>query len=84
MRIEHPNARAITPEESQELEILRVKIEKASEDGVITRTEFESIKASMFTHGSNSAEQIYRQVTLYRHLVSDRINKGELILEAPQ
>jgi hypothetical protein len=84
MRIERPNARKITPKESQELEYLRVKIEQAIEDGIMTRIEFESIKAIMFTDKSNNAEQISRQVTLYRHLVSDKLNNGELIIESPQ
>jgi hypothetical protein len=84
MKIEHPNARAITPEENQELEYLRIKIERAIEDGIITRIELESIKAIMFANSTHNAAQINRQVTLYRHLVSDKINTDELIIEAPQ
>ena len=84
MKIEHPHSLEITPEESQELEYLRVKIERAIEDGVITRIEFESIKTIMFSNKKNNPDQIFRQVTLYRHLVVEKMNNGELIFESPQ
>jgi hypothetical protein len=84
MRIERPNQPAITPEEREELEYLRVRIEQVIEDGVITRIEFESIKMIMFTNKKNNPAQIIRQVTLYRNLVLEKLNNGELILESPQ
>jgi hypothetical protein len=84
MKIERPNSLKITPEESQELEYLRVTIERAIKDGVITRIEFESIKTIMFSNKKNNPDQILRQVTLYRHLVVEKMNNGELIFESPQ
>ena len=84
MKIECPNSLKITPEESQELEYLRVTIERAIKDGVITRIEFESIKTIMFSNKKNNPDQILRQVTLYRHLVVEKMNNGELIFESPQ
>jgi hypothetical protein len=84
MKIERPNSLKITPEESQELEYLRVTIERAIKDGVITRIEFESIKMIMFSNKKNNPDQILRQVTLYRHLVVEKMNNGELIFESPQ
>ncbi len=84
MKIEHPKSLEITPEESQELEYLRVTIERAIKDGVITRIEFESIKTIMFSNKKNNPDQILRQVTLYRHLVVEKMNNGELIFESPQ
>ncbi|GCL50156.1 hypothetical protein NIES3804_17180 [Microcystis aeruginosa NIES-3804] len=84
MKIERPNSLEITSEESQELEYLRVKIERAIQDGVITRIEFESIKTIMFSNKKNNPDQILRQVTLYRHLVVEKLNNGELIFESPQ
>jgi hypothetical protein len=84
MKIERPHSLEITPEESQELEYLRVKIERAIEDGVITRIEFESIKTIMFSNKKNNPDQILRQVTLYRHLAVEKMNNGELIFESPQ
>ena len=84
MKIERPNSLKITPEESQELEYLRVTIERAIKDGVITRVEFESIKMLMFSNKKNNPDQILRQVTLYRHLVVEKLNNGELIFESPQ
>jgi hypothetical protein len=84
MKIERPHSLEITPEESQELEYLRVTIERAIEDGVITRIEFESIKMIMFSNKKNNPDQILRQVTLYRHLVLEKMNNGELIFESPQ
>lgn len=84
MKIERPNQPAITPEEREELEYFRVKIEQVIADGVITRIEFESIKMIMFTNKKNNPAQIIRQVTLYRNLVIEKLNNGELILESPQ
>ena len=84
MKIERPHSLEITPEESQELEYLRVTIERAIKDGVITRIEFESIKMIMFSNKKNNPDQILRQVTLYRHLVLEKLNNGELIFESPQ
>ena len=84
MKIEFPNSLKITPEESQELEYLRVTIERAIKDGVITRVEFESIKMLMFSNKKNNPDQILRQVTLYRNLVVEKLNNSELIFESPQ
>ncbi|MCA2643076.1 MAG: hypothetical protein EWV49_08495 [Microcystis aeruginosa Ma_QC_Ch_20071001_S25] len=84
MKIERPNSLKITPEESQELEYLRVTIERAIKDGVITRIEFESIKMLMFSNKKNNPDQILRQVTLYRNLVVEKLNNSELIFESPQ
>ena len=84
MKIERPNSLKITPEESQELEYLRVTIERAIKDGVITRVEFESIKMIMFSNKKNNPDQILRQVTLYRNLVVEKLNNSELIFESPQ
>ena len=84
MKIERPNSLKITPEESQELEYLRVTIERAIKDGVITRIEFESIKMIMFSNKKNSPDQILRQVTLYRNLVVEKLNNSELTFESPQ
>lgn len=84
MKIECPNSLKITPEESQELEYLRVTIERAIKDGVITRIEFESIKMLMFSNKKNNPDQILRQVTLYRKLVVEKLNNSELIFESPQ
>ncbi|MBD2118278.1 MAG: hypothetical protein EWV63_15760 [Microcystis aeruginosa Ma_OC_H_19870700_S124] len=53
-------------------------------DGVITRIEFESIKTIMFSNKKNNPDQILRQVTLYRHLVVEKLNNSELIFESPQ
>jgi hypothetical protein len=84
MKIERPNSLKITPEESQELEYLRVTIERAIKDGVITRVEFELIKMLMFSNKKNNPDQILRQVTLYRNLVVEKLNNSEPIFESPQ
>ncbi|NCR13310.1 MAG: hypothetical protein GPJ24_10675 [Microcystis aeruginosa SX13-11] len=84
MKIERPNSLEITPEENQELEYLRVTIERAIKDGVITRVEFELIKMLMFSNKKNNPDQILRQVTLYRNLVVEKLNNSEPIFESPQ
>lgn len=84
MKVEHPNELPITEEEAKELEHLKKTIEKAIEDGVITRSEFETIKASIFRPGITSASQLNREIALYRQLVAEKLGTGELFVEPPQ
>lgn len=84
MEIERPNSLEITPEQSQELEYLRVTIEGAIKDGVITRIEFESIKTILFSKKKSHPDQILWRVTLYRHLVVEKLNNSKVIFESPQ
>jgi glucose-6-phosphate dehydrogenase assembly protein OpcA len=78
MHVERPTANNPTPEEVQELEALKARIERAIADGILTHDEFDSLKATIFNHGTPSADQLYRELTLYRTLVTEKINQGEL------
>ncbi|MEG3436112.1 hypothetical protein V0288_03190 [Pannus brasiliensis CCIBt3594] len=84
MKVEHPNELPITEAEAKELEHLKKTIERAIEDGVITRAEFETIKGSIFRQGIISASQLNREISLYRQLVADKLGTGEIFAEPPQ
>jgi DNA-binding GntR family transcriptional regulator len=84
MQAEYPNERTITEEEIRELEEIRSTIEKAIEDGFLSRVEFDRIKGQIFHTGITTVAQLRRESDLYRHLVSEKIYTGELIAEPPQ
>ncbi len=84
MKVEYPNEAAITEEEVKELERLKAMIEKAIEDGFLSRSEFEAIKAKIFQQGITSAGQLNREIMLYRELVAEKVGTGELFVEPPQ
>jgi uncharacterized membrane protein YebE (DUF533 family) len=83
MKIERPNAKDSTPEEVQELEKLKAMVERAMADGVITPQEFQALQAEVFAHGNPSADQLYRELELYRKMVTEKTQSGELWEEPP-
>jgi uncharacterized membrane protein YebE (DUF533 family) len=83
MKIEKPNAKDPTPEEVRELEKLKAMVELFIADGVITPLEFQALRTEVFAHGTPSAEQLYRELELYRKMVTEKIQSGELREEAP-
>jgi hypothetical protein len=83
MKVEHPNEEPIAEEEARELERLKITIERAIEDGRLTRAEFDTIKASIFREGSTTAAQLNREIVLYRQLVSEKIERGEIFVDPP-
>ena len=74
MEISIPKGQEPTPEELQELEKLKVIIEKAIEDGKLTGAEFERIKAAIRVDKKVTVEE----VELVRTLIYDKIESGEL------
>jgi L-lysine 2,3-aminomutase len=84
MQAEYPNERTITEEEIRELEEIRSTIALAIEDGFLSRMEFDRIKGKIFSTGITTVAQLRRESDLYRHLVSEKIYTGELIVEPPQ
>lgn len=83
MEIDRPNAQEPTAEELQKLERLKDIIERAMADGKITTDEYQRIKSEIYAQGKSSADQFYREIELYRSLVQEKLEKGELEYEAP-
>lgn len=83
MEIDRPNAREATAEELEKLEKLKQLIERAMADGKITSDEYQKIQLEIYAHGKTSTEQFYRKIELYRTLVQEKLEKGELEYEAP-
>lgn len=67
-----------TPEEVKKLEKLKARIERAVVDGKISGQEMEDIQNEIMTDGKGSAEQIYRELELYRILVEQKLETGDL------
>ncbi|HEY9849089.1 MAG TPA: hypothetical protein V6D28_06505 [Leptolyngbyaceae cyanobacterium] len=74
MKVEHPNAEKPTPEELAQLERLQRAIENAVADGKISRQELDNIRAVTFADRKVTVAEL----ELYRKLVLDKIEKGEL------
>lgn len=70
-------ARALTPEEQQELENLKQVVEKAISDGVLTQEERNEITAAMKADGKVTFEEL----EMVRQLVCDKVASGELKAE---
>lgn len=74
MEISRPQAPAPTPEELEDLEKLKAVIDRAVADGKITQGELAQMRA-VVTHDGKITPQ---EVELYRTLIIEKINKGEL------
>ncbi len=74
MKMERPDAQSPSPEELEELEKLRVLIERAADDGKITKVEMESIKAAIAADGKVTFEEL----DLCQKLIWEKIKSGEL------
>jgi uncharacterized membrane protein YebE (DUF533 family) len=77
MEISHPNRQELTPEEKQELEKLRIIVEKATEDGIITQGERERIATAMRADGKILREEL----ELVRTLIGEKVSQGELTID---
>ena len=83
MQFDRPNSQEPTAEELQKLERLKGIIEKVIADGKITADEHQKIKSEIYARGTSSTEQFYREIELYKSLVQEKLEKGELEYEAP-
>ena len=77
MIIEHPNTTEPTAEEKQQLERLKTVINNAVADGKISRKELDDIRAATFADKKVTVAEL----ELYRKLVLDKIETGELEYE---
>lgn len=74
MKMERLDAQSPSPEELKELEKLRVLIERAVDDGRITKVEMEAIKAAIAADGKVTFEEL----DLCQKLIWEKIRIGEL------
>lgn len=77
MKISRPNAKNPTAEEIQGLDKLKALIDRATADGKVTKQELETIKAAQWADGKISVQEL----ELYRTLILEKIEKGELVYE---
>ncbi len=78
MKIVQSHPTEPTPEEAKELERLKARIERAVADGKISGQEMEDIHNEILTDGKGFAEQMYRELELYRILVEQKLETGDL------
>lgn len=74
MEITRPNAKPCSPEELKDLEKLRILLEQAIADGVVTGSEMAVIKAQINADG----KVLFEELDLCQQLVWDKIQKGEI------
>jgi hypothetical protein len=77
MNISRLNAQDPTPEEIQALERLKTRITYAVADGKISKQNIEDTSGQIFRDRA-FARQIYRELELYRTLVTQQIIAGNL------
>lgn len=78
MEVSHPHSQEPTPEQAKELERFKSLIERAIADGIITGEEMRILAQELQRSCKDSADQYYRELELYRTLVAQKIQSGEL------
>lgn len=78
MKIVEVHPQQPTPEEVEELDFLKRKIEIAVADGKISAQEIEDIQVTVLSKSNGSVAQIYRKLELYRISVTQKLEIGEL------
>ncbi len=81
MHIEWVDAKEPTLEEVYQLEMLKTVIKRATADGIITQDEITLIRSQIWRREGDTLEQLYRRMELYRVLVTEKVNQGELAAE---
>jgi hypothetical protein len=77
MEIERPNAKPLTPEDLEDLEKLRMVVERAIADGKLSQVEMETIRVQIHANGKVMVEEL----DLCRELMAEKIRNGELVIE---
>ncbi len=80
MKVDRPNAPALTPEETQELNRLRALIETAIADGVVTKDEAATIRTAALNQ-KPSYELLSQELAMYRELITNKVQAGLLSAE---
>jgi uncharacterized membrane protein YebE (DUF533 family) len=81
MHVEWMDAKEPTVEEVYQLEMLKTVIKRATADGILTQDEITVIRAQIWRREGDTLEQLYRRMELYRVLVTEKVNQGELAAE---
>jgi hypothetical protein len=78
MEVSRPNARELTSEEVKELEKFKRMIEHAVADGRISKQDIQDLQNAELSHGKNHSELLYRELELYRTLITEKLRTGGL------
>ncbi len=70
MQVEFPNAKPLTPEDEEHLARLRILIDKAVEDGVLTSGEIALIRDAVAANKKFLPEELMMVKTLVREKIS--------------
>ncbi|MEC4891767.1 MAG: hypothetical protein SAL07_00065 [Oscillatoria sp. PMC 1051.18] len=77
MKIERFNQKDLSPEEKVQLEKLKVLMKNATANGKISKDELEYIRIAMWANKNIS----FAELKLYRKLILDKIDSGELEMD---
>ncbi len=81
MKVEHPNAPELSSEDLKELDRLKGIIERAISDGILSYSEYNTIKQTTLENHPSS-ELLYQELQLYRQLVTEKVKQGVLFVES--
>ncbi|MEB3249232.1 MAG: hypothetical protein ACKN9E_00980 [Microcystaceae cyanobacterium] len=74
------NNQPLTPEEQEELGRLKVMVEKAIADGILSKTEEDMIRSAVLSH-HGTHELYYQELQMCRELITEKVNQGLLVAE---
>lgn len=77
MKVSRPNSQPLSPAELKDLDKLKLLIEKATADGLVSEDEMASIKSFMHSDGKVTPEEL----DLCQQLIWRKIQSGELEYE---
>lgn len=77
MKVSRPNSQPLSPEELANLNKLKMLIEKATADGLLSQDEMDSIKTLIQSDGKVTPEEL----DLCQKLIWSKIQSGELEYE---
>jgi methanogenic corrinoid protein MtbC1 len=78
VEVSRPHARELTPEELQELEKFKRMIEHAVADGKISKQDIQDLQKVELSSGKQNSELLQHELELYRTLVTEKLQTGEL------
>jgi hypothetical protein len=78
MKIIEVNIKDPSSQEIEEIERLKTIIERAVFDGKISGEDIQTIQKEIITKKPTSSAQIYRKITIYRIVVTEKLKSGEL------
>lgn len=83
MQITRLGTQPPTADDLTALNHLKKLIEQAMADGIVTQDEITRIKSTIMDNGANrTADQLWREMELYRKLVTEKAAAGELEVQS--